>query len=128
MRQFPFQQDQTGLHLAINVPLLAWNISDAMSHFQNSTLWGKVAYIERRLRQNGTGSHRTLKAEVITAVVTYSSIFWNIYQCFRPVSRPSLPWFTLRAWTCMWHVLPKHRSNFNGLHGVISHKTELVTF
>jgi hypothetical protein len=23
MRQFPFQQDQTGLHLAINVPLLA---------------------------------------------------------------------------------------------------------
>jgi hypothetical protein len=46
-----------------------------MSHFQKATLWGKVAYIERLLRQNGIGSHRTLKAEVTTAVVTYSSVF-----------------------------------------------------
>jgi hypothetical protein len=36
-----------------------------------------------------------------------------------------LAWLILRPWRWRRHVPPKHRFTFNGLHGVISQKTEL---
>jgi hypothetical protein len=34
----------------------------------------------------------------------------------------------LQPWSWRWHVLPKHRLTFNGLHGIISQKIDLFKF
>jgi hypothetical protein len=41
-----------------------------------------------------------------------------------PASCWSLAWLSLRPWM-WWHVTPRRRLTFNGLHGVISQKIEL---
>jgi hypothetical protein len=42
-----------------------------------------------------------------------------------PASSWFLAWLYLRPWRLKWHVPPKRRLTFNGLHGVISQKTGL---
>jgi hypothetical protein len=45
-------------------------------------------------------------------------LYWNTFFLARLIVRP---------WRWRWHVLPKLRLTFNGLHGVISQKIELFT-
>jgi hypothetical protein len=49
----------------------------------------------------------------------------------RSVCHLLLRWFLyrliLRPWSCRWHVPPKHRLTFNGLHGVVSQIIVLFT-
>jgi hypothetical protein len=45
--------------------------------------------------------------------------------CLMPVSRWFLVWFILRFWRWRLHVSSKRRLTFNGVHGVISQKTEV---
>jgi hypothetical protein len=62
--------------------------------------------------------------EVLTADVMKISIFWNISRfCLHLLSRWFLAW--LRPWRWRRHIPPKRRLTSNGLHGVISQKTEL---
>jgi hypothetical protein len=49
-----------------------------------------------------------------------------IYNCLLPASLWFLTWLILRSWSWRWHVPPKRRLTFNGLHGVISQKTEPI--
>jgi hypothetical protein len=91
---------------------------------------------------------------ILTAVVLNSSIFWDITTCspvkvnwlFRGTCRLHLQgrrisqarnqcesrwqaaWLILRPWRWRRHVPQKRRLNFNGLHDVISQKTELFMF
>jgi hypothetical protein len=44
---------------------------------------------------------------------------------FLPASRWFLAWLTVRRSRWRWHITPKRRLTFNGLHGVISQKTVL---
>jgi hypothetical protein len=43
------------------------------------------------------------------------------------LNREFLAWLILRPWRCRRYVPPKRRLTFDGLHGVISQKTELST-
>jgi hypothetical protein len=57
--------------------------------------------------------------EVFTAVVTKSSIFWDITPCIL------LEFYRSFGRTCHLHDPPKRRLTFNGIQGVISQKMEL---
>jgi hypothetical protein len=59
-----------------------------------------------------------------------SSIFWDITPCTAlllpaPAWQWFLAWLNLRPWRWRRHVPRKRWLTFNGLHGVISQKTEL---
>jgi hypothetical protein len=70
-----------------------------------------------------------IRFEVLTAVITKSTIFWDIMPC-NPlkvkqnhiISHWFLSWFILRPWRWRRYVPPKRRLTFNRLHGVISQK------
>jgi hypothetical protein len=92
--------------------------------------------------------------EVLIAVVTKSSVFWDITSCSplkvnrcfgatcrrhlhgrrisearnqrEAVSKQSSTWLIPRPWRWRWHVPPKRRLTFNGLHGVIPQKIRLL--
>jgi hypothetical protein len=49
---------------------------------------------------------------------------WQDRLCFQLLSRWFLAWLIFRSWRRRRHVPPKRRLTFNGLHGVISQKTE----
>jgi hypothetical protein len=54
-----------------------------------------------------------------------SSVFWNITHV-TPASFRFLAWLILWAGRRKWHVPPKRRLSFHGIHRFISHKIKLL--
>jgi hypothetical protein len=58
--------------------------------------------------------------EILSTVVMTSSVF-----CDRTACALFLTCIILRTWRWRWHVPPKHRLTFNGLHALLSQKIQL---
>jgi hypothetical protein len=54
----------------------------------------------------------------LTLIMMKSTVFWDITSC----SHACLARLIIRPWRWRWHVSPKRRFTFNGLHGVRSQK------
>jgi hypothetical protein len=77
---------------------------------------------------------------VLTAVVMKSSVIWDVMlynplkvswhfrgtYCLHLTSLWFLAWLIFRSWGSRLYVPPKRQLTFNGLHGIISQKIELL--
>jgi hypothetical protein len=83
--------------------------------FQQNFSPHKICYVTYR---------KLVVFEVLTAVVTKNTIFWNVTPCSPSACHLLSLWFlalfSLRTWRWRRYVHPKRLLNFNGLHSVIS--------